>query len=170
MSTNHIDKILESVNKINDAKTTKYLSDDDKEFIHQIFSNKSFLTELGSLIDEIYNDGKIDHHDIPTIMLFLVTVFKNYIWLNKDCAINYLDIIKYIIECIVFTVNPIVDLHTILLINKVIETSLTLLKFEFNHLNKVTISCNCGFKRLTNRLCCCFRRRVIRKLPKAKSI
>ena len=126
-----------------DFKIITNVTDDEKLFIKAIFEDKDFMLELNDLLTQIQSDGVIDFHDAPAIVLFMITIFKKYIGIMPISSINLTNTLKFTCECIIFGLKPEYDIATILIVNKVLDSSIKLLEFEFKTLMKTSNFCLC---------------------------
>ena len=102
-----------------------------KEYLLKLFDkHDSILIELTNLSNNILSDNKIDYHDIPNIILYISKLYINYFYINKNID-NY-NIIKFLAEVIIFTYTKDISIEEIILINKLIDLSIELLKTSPN--------------------------------------
>jgi hypothetical protein len=144
---------METIDNPQDIVTTDLITDEDKRFIIKLFNDKNFITRLDNLISEIYADGVIDFHDIPNIILFVITLCTEYVKIYSIYNVNYVNILKFICQCFIFTLNKDLCESDVIIIDKLINTSLKLLQFEFKALRGKSFSLrNCCFcMKRTNR-------------------
>ena len=126
-----MENIINIINDPNNTKITSVLSQYEKEYLLKLFDkHDSILIELTNLSNNILSDNKIDYHDIPNIILYISKLYINYFYINKNID-NY-NIIKFLAEVIIFTYIKDISIEEIILINKLIDISIELLKTSPN--------------------------------------
>ena len=107
-----------------------------------IYSSPKSLKLVTYGINNIIKDGKIDIHDIPTIINMIATIYHTESIKNE--TVNQDNIITFV----KFTLNIIIDSKFLLLpeiekeiIEKIINSSLDLLKLNLNTIKHESVSC-----------------------------
>ena len=114
------------------------LNINEREYLIKSFNNSAMINEIKNVLDDILKDGKIDYHDIPNIVLLITKIFSNYLIYNRN--LNILNIIKFTIECIVFSHMSSLSDNDIIIYDNIISISIQLLATSPNILNT---KCNC---------------------------
>ena len=126
-----MENLINIINDPNNIKINSVLSPYEKEYLLKLFDkHDSILIELTNLSNNILSDNKIDYHDIPNIILYISKLYINYFYINKNID-NY-NIIKFLAEVIFFTYIKDISIEEIILINKLIDISIELLKTSPN--------------------------------------
>ena len=126
-----MENIINIINDQTNTKITSVLSQYEKEYVLKLFDkHDSSLIELTNLSNNILYDNKIDYHDIPNISLYISKLYINYVYINKHID-NY-NIIIFLVDVILFTCTKDISIEEIILINKLIDISIELLKTNPN--------------------------------------
>ena len=111
-------------------------------FIKNILSKHSqILDKIDNEINNIISDGKIDLHDIPQIILLISDIYTSHIVENYIENISLLNIIKFTIDSIMDSNILSLPNIEISIVKKIIDSSISLLQFNVNIIEKEKISC-----------------------------
>lgn len=92
--------LLSNVQTILNSNVT--LNESEKRFIQKLMTDSpQFFTDIDIVISEIIQDGKINIHDIPNIILLISKILKSYCLKVKNMNIK---------PVVSFLVNTIIDL------------------------------------------------------------
>ena len=123
-----IKNIINILNNSNNYNLSISLNNDEKDYILKLFNNYSIIFELETFLKDLLLNNTIDYHDIPNIIYNLSNIYINY---NNNNKIDGLNIIRFITECIILTHMTSLSNEDIIIIDKIINSSLNLL--QFNH-------------------------------------
>jgi hypothetical protein len=141
IKNNNIEKIINSLNDPTDNITTT-LNQYEKEYLMKMFTkNDSLIVDLHHIINEILEDNKVDFHDIPNIILFTTKIYSTY-FSGHNYKLDPVNIIKFIAEAIIFSYIKSLTINDIVIINKLIDISLELLKVDPKIFNLKYNICN----------------------------
>ena len=138
----NLENIINIINDSNNINITSVLSQDENEYLLKLFNkHDSILLELNNLTNEIVLDNKIDYHDIPNIILYISKLYISYFYINKNID-NY-NIIEILYEIIIFTNLKDISTEEIIIINKILDISIELLKTNPTKIkNKIKYCCS----------------------------
>jgi hypothetical protein len=129
-------------NNISNNNICTQLNNDEIMFIKNILSKHSeILDKIDNEINNIITDEKIDLHDIPQIVLVISDIYTSHIVENYIENIGLLNIIKFTIDSIIDSnMLPLPNIE-ISIIKKIIDSSISLLQFNVNIIEKEKINC-----------------------------
>jgi hypothetical protein len=134
-----IKNIINILNNSDNYNISISLNAYEKEYILKLFNNTSIIFELETFLKDLLFNDTIDYHDIPHIIYNLSNIYNN---INNN-KIDKLNIIRFITECIILTHMPSLSNEDILIIDKLINSSLNLLLFNYNKFNNYNIFSIC---------------------------
>ena len=133
-------KLKNNILKELNNSTDNNLHINDITIVYDLINNTNIVNELEILMSEIFEDGKVDYHDVPNIILFISKILINY-KISYNNFNNIYNIIKFITEVIMFTyMHKELSEEEYNIINKIIKYSLELLQFNSKLFD---INCNC---------------------------
>jgi hypothetical protein len=121
------------------------------EYLKIIINKQPDLFDnINNSINSIISDGKIDLHDIPEIILLISNIINSHIIENLIEDVGLINIVKFIIDSIIDSnLLPIPVIEKII-IKKIVDTSISLLKLNSNFIKKKTVYC---YNYFFNRFC-----------------
>jgi hypothetical protein len=130
-------KINNSINLPNKQNIKIILNQDEINYLNNLIKDKPELfLQINEQINSICQDGMIDYHDVPQIILLITNIFKGHLVENIIENINIISVVKFISETILHSgIMPLSDLE-INLIDKIIDTSINLLEINTDIIKK----------------------------------
>ena len=119
------------------SKDNLFLNPDEITFLQNVIKDQpEILSSIIAKINAIFNDGNIHYHDIPKIVLLLSTVYKEHLLEKPVENVALLNIVKFSANTLLKKdVIPLPELDLVI-IQKLIDSSIDLLKMEIEIVQK----------------------------------
>ena len=138
MEEYNLSNILSMLDNPKEYNINTNLQAHEKDYLLRLFSNNNdIITELQILSKNIIYDNQLDYHIIPHIILCIIQIYQKYCYIF-DNEFNFLNIIKFTSEIVIFTAIPSLDINEIIKINRAIDICINLVKLipPFNYKKK----------------------------------
>ena len=124
------------------------LTQEEIDYIHQLLMRYPETTKkINHLFDEMVIKRMFDLHDIPTIILVISEIYQSHIVDNEIKNINLFNLLQFTIDTILESqMIPLPELE-LKLIQKIVDSSMGLLKMNVNKEVQVIESCYDFFHR-----------------------
>lgn len=141
MSLNLLSSLQISVN------TSYTITEKDRKLIKAMLQNSpQSFDQIDSTITEIMKDGKIDIHDIPNIVLLVSKLFEHTISVKN---VDLISAVEFVIH-VILSLLPIPP-EEIIIVDKIVDSSIGLLKTNLNYIEHVFDSTTCCGKTTVKR-------------------
>ena len=129
-------------------KKTNVLNQSEIDFLNNLINHSpEILDNITVEIHNIVEDGKIDYHDIPQIILLLSNMYKNHIFGKVVEDVGVSNIVKFTIDTFLQSgILPLPNLE-LQIIQKLVDSSIDLLKMNTEVIKKEEECCFAFFRK-----------------------
>jgi hypothetical protein len=129
-------------NNISNDKYTVYLSQAEIHYIDTLLSSKpEVFGEIQTTVDGIIGDGKIDVHDLPNIVLLVTQIYRANLLAKLASTVNMVQVVRFTIDTLLDSGIILLPQYELIIIRKVVDTSLDLLATNIVTIDQDAKSC-----------------------------